>query len=171
MKKNGLTTPLVLLTCAVFALSSCRKEEPVAEDKTPVVPTPTDIPNDFFAEVDGQDYYETSFSGTKSDTTLILSAPKSGGESIGLIFPLDIGVGSYTFDGITGPKVGVYTSTTAGQNGQYMAGNGSGSLEIIFHDKNTNVIRGSFSYTANPIPTSTATDFHNITNGTFTYNY
>ncbi|MGV3631692.1 MAG: hypothetical protein ACO1O6_10805 [Bacteroidota bacterium] len=170
MKKSRLAIPLVILSCAVLAFSSCRKEEPVPEDKTPVVPTPSDIPNAFFAEVDGEDYYETSFSGTKNDTMLLLSAPKGGGVSIGLIMPLSIGVGTYTFDGILGPKAGSYSSAT-GQNGQYMAGMGSGTLEIIFHDKNENVIRGAFSYTATPVPGSTATDSHNITNGTFTYNY
>ena len=170
MKKNKWITPAVLFTCAALALASCKKEEPTPEDKTPVIPEPSDIPNDFSAEVDGEDYFELTFSGTKNDTMLLLSAGKSGGESIGLVMPITIGVGTYTFDGIMGPKIGTYSSGT-GQNSQYMVGTGSGELKIIFHDKVEDVIRGTFSYTATPVPGSTATDSHNITNGTFTYNY
>lgn len=167
MKKSKLM--LLILGCAMLTLVSCRKEEPVPEDKTPVVPTPTDIPNDFFAEVDGDDYYETVFSGSKNDTMLMLSAPK-GNEAIGLMMPLSIGVGTYTFDGFIGTKTAVYSSSSTST---YLAEAGTGTLTIIFHDKNTNVIRGSFSFTATPAPVAgnTATGSHNITNGTFTYNY
>ncbi len=169
MKKNKFYLPLLVLSFTL-ALVSCRKEEPTPEDKSPVIPEPTEIPNDFFAEVDGEDYYETSFTGTKNDTMLLLSAGKGGGIAIGVALPLSIGPGTYTFDGLGGTKLGTYSSAT-GQNGQYMAGMGSGTLEIKFHDKVENVIRGTFSYVAHPIPGSTATDSHNITNGTFTYNY
>jgi hypothetical protein len=164
--------PVTVLACTLMLFSSCKKEDPVVpEDKTPVTPTPSEIPNSFFAEVDGDDFYPVTLSATKSPdkTKLGISAPGSTMGSFGFIMPIDIGVGTYTFDDpMLGPKTATFLLD---QQNQYGAQAGTGTLKVIFHDKVEDVIRCSFEYTATPLPTSSATDFHNITNGTFTINY
>lgn len=171
MKKNrNAFFPMILLYAAFFTVTSCQKEDPAPEPSAKTSPTPSVVSNDFFAEVDGHDFFESNFTGTVSNGNLLLSASKSGGESIGLILPVTIGVGTYTFDGIVGPKTGTYAVSTA-QSGQYMVGSGTGTLEIKFHDKENDIIRGYFTYTATPVPGSSAMDSHEITAGTFTYNY
>ncbi|MCT4629750.1 DUF6252 family protein [Winogradskyella sp.] len=132
-----------------------------------------ETPNEstFFANVNGNEFVEDAVFGTELSlngmTTISVSATKNNGETIGLSFDADIAPGNYTFDSFGSlSNVGQYIGDSA--TDVYLA---NGSFVIESHDTTNKVIVGTFEFTAEPSPGSTATSNVNITEGSFSVTY
>lgn len=107
----------------------------------------------------------------ESNGKIILTASENNSfPSIGITIPNTITPGTYTFSGAFGANIGLY-NTGSGQNEQFSAASGTGTLNITSHDTSNDVIQGTFSFTASPNLGNSSGNSYAISQGEFTMNY
>ncbi len=174
MKKTKCTLSFLMLS-GLLLMGSCKKEEPqpIPQPTSEPINNPVTITNSFTALVDGVEFNEAYYTGLESPgaNSIVITATAQGNfPSIGLAFPNTITPGTYTFQGSFGSRRGIYNVSNSA-NGQYSASNGTGTLEIISHNLNTNEIEGKFSFVASPNMGNSNTNTYNITEGEFAIKY
>jgi len=165
MKKHVLT--LAVLSGLVLLTPSCKKDDtdPV-ETVTPT--TPAEVTNSFYAQVDAVEFVEQSLSSSNTNGYIgIVASTSVGPKTIGITIPTTATPGSYTATMYGDYRIQYVNGS--GTNNIY--GVDGGTIQVVSNDQTNKVITGTFSGTAIPIPASTATDNHIITDGNFTMNY
>lgn len=167
MKRRRFGFSLMMLACtSVFVLSSCEEDNP-----EPTTPTPTPEANAFFVKLDDAEFVETLYVGAEPTGSLVLCATRNNQtEAINITVPDTIAAGTYTFGGAFGDIRATYTVDSTA-DGTYAAENNTGTLVITQHDRDNDVIKGTFSFVATPYLGSSATDSHTLTEGSFVLNY
>lgn len=133
----------------------------------------TNTSNNFFAKVDGVVFQETLLWASQSQMTdriSITASENASFPSIGLEFPKDIEVGTYSFTGYLGNYRGLFNLGTEYEDLFYAEG-GSGNIVITNHDTASHFIEGTFSFTAVPTDNTMTTPTYEITEGAFSVSY
>jgi len=117
------------------------------------------------AVIDGASWKGQNIISTGIAPQLIISGSAlNGSQSIGLILPLDITPGSYTFDFTGLTYIGTYSPT-----GSISRVSSGGTLTILENNPTTQRVRGNFNFTAQDLQTPGTTD--QITAGYFSVKY
>jgi len=175
--------PVLALFIGALTLTSCKKEgctdndalnydsEADKDDGSCTYPDPEPVPSEpFFVKVDGSEFQENDISTSISawTQTLSITATNSAGQYVELKMPSTITTGTYTFgDPFQGTRAGYYFDG----NSIYAADQGTGTLNIVSHNTNTNTITGFFSYDAVPYSMSSGNSSYVISQGEFVVTY
>lgn len=156
-----------------LALNSCQKEEPQPTEEEDTAPVSVQlVESTFSASVEGVPFPYTllSVDGQAGNLVSVVASNAQGYPLLNLAIPKSINVGTHSFGGQFGTIRGLFVIGD-GVDFEYAAGNATGTLEITAHDKSLKVVRGTFSFTANPVSGSSATDNYDVSAGEFVIQY
>lgn len=128
---------------------------------------PTSSNDTLTVKIDGTSFAPVSINGiyvSMLSSIAINGTDGAASKTIGLNFPSDITVGTYSIGSILDPYYGQYNP-----NSSTFLSSSSGTLEILFHDPASKRIRGKFSFDASQFGGGGATA--KITEGYFAVTY
>ncbi|MDP5228888.1 MAG: DUF6252 family protein [Cellulophaga sp.] len=158
------TTIKTLFFLVIFSTLSCSgNDEKQASSK-----------NTFFAKIDGVDYSPESVTGFDQSFTnslLLTGATGTNAETIQMLIPNDIAVGSYTdlYNPLADNFLQIYYSPPNSNEATDDGIAASGNITITRHDIDTKTIEGTFSFVTEPAESSGIS--WNITDGSFKITY
>lgn len=169
-----IRTVLAVALGIVFALSSCKKEEPTtintSNNSTGGAQGPQST---FYCKVDGKDYqppFTTGFRQTMIRNILITGSMGTG-EDVQLFVNMNIKPGTYTFGD---PLADVFNQALYQVNdttGGFCEKDDIGELKITEHDTSAMRIKGTFFFKTSPSAPYFSSPVYSITEGRFEVYY
>jgi hypothetical protein len=128
------------------------------------ISAPTDMAS---ATINGNPFVADFFASIEVSNSIGITFSNSVNEQIGLSFPINIAVGTYTIEsfGSGSMYTGTYSNDSVNNGSTHNSVAGSGN--IVITDRTNNVLTGTFEFTA--VDPSDPTSSFDITNGSFVF--